>query len=159
MATPIVDQLLAHKLVRFALVGITNTMIDILLFVSLRYAGFPITAANILSTSVALVVSLLLNHKYTFQSKRLTRWDIVLYIVVTIIGIWILQPIVISVITNYGLTHRIIVSVAKPFGLEKLFLILVPKLAATAVTLVWNYVWYNKVVFRHPPAVVNKRTI
>ena len=146
-----VTQLLANKLVRFALVGITNTLIDILLFVSLRYADLPITAANILSTSAALIVSLLLNYRYTFQGKRMTRWDVALYIVVTLVGIWILQPIIISAITAYGPSSRLILAAAKPFGLEKLFIIVIPKLAATAVTLVWNYLWYNKVVFRQRP--------
>lgn len=142
------SRLLANRLIRFILVGVTNTLVDIILFVLLRFAGLPITASNIISTSVALGLSLVLNKKYTFSGRALTRWTVVLYIGVTLVGIWILQPIIIAAITNYSGTRHLIISLAQPFDQEKLFLILLPKLAATGFTLVWNYLWYNKVVFR-----------
>lgn len=139
-----------NKIVRFALVGIINTVIDIGIFLVLRNAGLSILAANICSTSVALTVSLLLNYHYTFSGGMLTRKRIVLYIAVTLTGLWVLQPVVIKGLTELNGPLPYLTAVTTVLGHPKLFMNLVPKLGSTGVTLVWNYLWYNKVVFAKP---------
>ena len=57
--------------VRFAIVGVTNTLLDYCLFNLLYYAaGLTIIAANLLSSSVAVLWSFLLNRNWTFADRK-----------------------------------------------------------------------------------------
>jgi putative flippase GtrA len=142
-------RLLQSKIVRFGIVGFINTTIDLLIFVTLRFVGAPVTFANICSTSVALVASLLLNHRYTFRGQALTRRTILLYVAVTLVGLWILQPIVINTLTTWNTHTHFIEGLNHYTQYNRLLITLLPKLASIVVTLVWNYVWYSQVVFRN----------
>ena len=130
-------------LLRFVLAGTLNTGVDVALYTALAAAGVQVVVANLISTSCGLVVSYLLNRGFVFRagttSTRAGRAkQLVSFVVVTGIGLWLLQPLVII-----GATRLLL-----PLGLPTVAAILVPKLLATAVTLVWNYVLYSLVVFR-----------
>lgn len=142
-----IKTLTAKKLVRFGAVGVINTAVDVVLFTFLRFSGFTIFSANIISTSVALSISLLLNNRYTFQGQRLTIRRISLYVLVTLAGLWILQPVIINGLTNWNDHNHFIETITAPFGHPKLFVTLLPKLSSLIFTLAWNYLWYSKVIF------------
>ena len=135
-------------MIRFGLVGIANTAVDTSLFVLFRFAGISLLIANIFSTSVALTLSLFLNSRYTFNKAKLIRKNVLVYFIVTLSGVWILQPVVIKLITTVNNANHMIESFTKPFGHSQLFIVLVPKLFSILFTLVWNYFWYSKLVFR-----------
>lgn len=122
----------------FIAIGIFNTVLDIALYVTLHDgAGVPIVLANIISTSVALCGSYLLNSRFTFNSKELwNRQRITRFLGITLTGLWILQPLIII---------GVITALASTFNESQTSII--AKLLATAVTTVWNYVWYKRVVF------------
>jgi putative flippase GtrA len=142
-------KLLSNRLVKFGLVGVVNTLVDLAIYTSLHVAGLLVFWANLISTSTALLVSLTLNRNFTWRDRQLTRPRLLLYIVVTLVGLWALQPVVISQLIN--LNHS--VSYSSPliaiFGHAKVINSLLPKLGATVVTLIWNYLWYHYVVFHH----------
>jgi len=124
----------ADKL-RFSLVGATNTLIDFsILFLLFSYGLSPLLS-NLISTSCALSFSFFANKKYTFQdhNSNQTR-QILIFLVVTLIGLWIIQPVIIW-------------SIQLLFGSNYLSL-LVAKLTATIASLVWNYLMYRKYVFK-----------
>lgn len=123
---------------RFGLVGVINTSIDFAIFLGLSLVGLPPVLANFISTSTAFSFSFYANKKYTFknQSNNLKR-QLVIFLVVTLFGLWVLQPIVILAVKS--------LMDGSNFG-EGTILILA-KLLATCVTLVWNYILYSKVVF------------
>lgn len=83
-----------------------------------------------------------MNKKITFKSvsnnkKELIR-EMVLFILVTLFGLWVIQ--------------NIIISTAMPF-FENLFKnkrisLLLSKLIATIFSLIWNFILYKKVVFK-----------
>lgn len=135
------DTLKNNKVVRFALIGGLNTLIDFgILFILNRVFGIPIVIANIISTSVAFLFSFSMNKKYTFKTSNTdVRREFILFLVVTLTGLWILQNLVIwvamPILTTLGLSE----------GLR----LLGAKLAATVVSLVWNYFLYDRVVFVH----------
>lgn len=132
-------QTLASDKVRFGLVGIVNTFVDFAtLFLVAKLFGVPTVIANIISTSCAVAVSYVLNKKAVFgNTDRNNHRQLLQFIVVTLVGLWILQSAIIVGITmsfaSAGHSDLVL------FG---------AKLAATAASLVWNYIWYSRVVFR-----------
>jgi putative flippase GtrA len=125
--------------VRFASVGVLNTAVDFGVYVALFTAGMSPVPANFISTSTGLAVSFLGNSRYVFRSAESSVRQVVLFVVTAGIGIWLIQPLVITAVT----------AVATSSGLEASALVgAVAKLAAIAVAAVWNYALYSRVVFR-----------
>lgn len=125
---------------RFGVVGVVNTAIDFGILFVLHAAGLPSVVANFISTTTAFSFSFVANRSYTFRAARsgnAIHRQIILFLVVTLFGLWVIQPIIIYCSELVLASH-----VAAP-GLS----LLIAKLAATAVTLVWNYILYEKVVF------------
>lgn len=125
--------------IRFMLVGGTNTVIDFGLLFMLRALGLPTIPANVISTTSAFCFSFFANKKYTFKSTTNAniKREIVLFVVVTLFGLWVLQTVVIAIVAP--LLSTIIPSMDMA--------LLGAKLVATVVTLIWNYVMYSRVVF------------
>lgn len=124
---------------RFILVGICNTIIDFTILFTLKALGLPAISANIISTTVAFCFSFFANKKYTFRgnSGNLRR-QIPLFIVITLTGLWGVQTAVIFLITH-SLAESTIGDGA---------VLLFAKIVATAASLVWNYTFYSRVVFK-----------
>jgi putative flippase GtrA len=135
------------KVIIFAAIGIFNTVFDMALYVLVQYLTGSIIIANIVATSAALIGSYLLNSKLTFKAKKWTAKSFVLFVVVTIFGLWVLQTGVIYLLTPLvGVIPEFLWRLLGP--IEGVTKILAPKVAATAVTVVWNFLWYNKVIFK-----------
>ena len=126
------------KLLRFALVGGINTTIDIGLLFGLTTLGLPKLAANTVSTGLAFLFSVFANKSYTFRAQGDVRRQLILFVVVTLAGLWGLQNVVIFCISPI---------LASVIHAEPLVLLLA-KIIATGVSLVWNYYLYDRVVFR-----------
>lgn len=126
---------------RFMVVGGANTAIDFGLLFLLKTLGLPTIPANIISTTSAFCFSFFANKKYTFKSSdtNVVR-EIALFIVVTLFGLWVLQTLVI----------QLVVPLLAPMGWSQDMNLLIAKLGATIVTLIWNYVMYSRVVFKLP---------
>lgn len=137
-----------NQLVRFALVGIINTAVDSIIFVTLQKSGLAIFLANLFSTSIALAISLVLNSRFTFKNKNLQKKQIVYFILVTLVGLWLLQPIVIETIVAINHKTHFISQLPAVFNAKGTLVLLIPKFIAISMSLVWNYMWYSKVVFR-----------
>jgi putative flippase GtrA len=126
---------------RFVLVGITNTAVDFAVLFSLVLAfHMPSSIANIFSTTCALIVSYFLNKRTVFgDTDRHNKRQVVSFIAVTLSGIWIVQTIaifsvstVLNMIMNFDMTLVLFIS----------------KIAASVASLVWNYIWYSRVIFK-----------
>jgi putative flippase GtrA len=119
-------------------VGIINTALDIGILFVLKSLGVPVSYANVVSTSVAFCFSFFANKLYTFNGREgnVVR-QMTLFIVVTLFGLWVLQTIVIQLTLPLWGTL---------FSNGQLAL-LAAKLAATIVSLSWNYTLYEKLVF------------
>ncbi len=124
---------------RYGAVGIVNTAIDFGLLFGLNGLGLHPAIANIVSTTAAFCFSFLANKKVTFKTTGTNlKREITLFIVVTLFGLWVLQTIVISIV-GLVLSHS---------GLADSLILLIGKLVASCVTIVWNYTLYSKVVFK-----------
>lgn len=129
----------SHQLVRYAVVGFVNTAIDFGLLFLLKSLGIPVELANICSTGAAFIFSFFANKKYTFKTTdtNVAR-EMVLFVIVTLFGLWVLQTVVIN----------LTMPLAKQIVGDQNIALLIAKLIATAVSLVWNYVLYSKLVFK-----------
>ena len=125
--------------IRFVAVGGINTAIDFGVLFLLRTLGLPVVPANIISTSCAFCFSFFANKKYTFKTTDANvRREIILFIAVTAFGLWVLQTVVIQLIT-YALSGSYLSDNA---------ILLIAKLLATVVSLIWNYTMYSRIVFK-----------
>lgn len=135
------------KIFIFSFIGVFNTLFDIVVYIVILNVSHSIIIANLSATSLALIGSYLLNSRLTFKSKKWTFGSFAAFVGVTVFGLWVLQTAAIYVFTH--LISFLPTIYWHFFGhYQKTAQQLVPKLLATAITLVWNYLWYNKVIFR-----------
>ena len=127
------------QLLRFGIVGGANTALDFGLLFVFKFIGIPVEIANIMSTGLAFIFSFFANKKYTFKTTNTNVIrEMILFVIVTLTGLWGLQTIIITVAHN-PLTLVI--------GNSDVAL-LVAKLLATIASLTWNYLFYSKLVFK-----------
>lgn len=134
----VVGRLLQRTAFRFVVVGATNTGIDFGLFVLLSAVGVPVVVANTASTSAGLLFSYFANRRFTFGvGGRHDLRGVLLFLGVTGVGLWVLQPLVILAVTAL-----------LPAGLPVVVAACIGKAAGIGVGLVWNFTLYRAVVFR-----------
>ena len=126
----------------FAAIGGLNTILDFVILFGLTSLGISSLIANIFSTGITFINSFSLNKKITFKSvsksKKELAQEMVLFIIVTLFGLWVIQNIVIST------TMPIFENLLK----NKRISLLLSKLIATVFSLIWNFILYKKVVFK-----------
>jgi putative flippase GtrA len=135
------DGVLRLEILRFGLVGVANTGIDLGLYFLLQASGSPVLLANLISTTAGLTFSFVANRLFTFRARPAggsAVRQMLLFLVCTGIGLWVVQPLV---LVGMG---RLLEGFATLGDLR----ILIAKLAAIAIGMVWNWTLYNKVVFR-----------
>ena len=141
-AEQITTHLIKFEKIRFVLVGALNTAVDFIILLLLATSiGVPASIANIISTSIALLVSYVLNKKAVFgNTDTNNRTQFILFVLVTLFGLWVLQTIIITIVSS-------ILSQWLGIAATNAAILIIAKLAATVVSLTWNYLWYSRVVF------------
>lgn len=132
-----------NKIIRFGIVGAINTALDFGLLFLFTHLGLPKIVGNTLSTGLAFIFSFFANKKYTFRSSGGSiKHEIVLFTIVTLFGLWVLQNGVIWLLSPLctAVLHN------------ESFALLAAKLAGTIVSLTWNYLTYDLLVFRKDTA-------
>ena len=136
--------------VRFAAIGVINTVIDFALLNVFAHAiGLPRIPSNIISASVAMIFSFFANRHVVFGAKDGdARKQAMLFVLVTASSIYVIQNIVIYVLADLwtwplDTAHDIIGILEKD-----IFVTNGAKAAATVASLVWNFLFYDRVVFK-----------
>lgn len=125
--------------IRFGIVGIANTALDFLLLFIFVGLGVDKIAANYLSTSASLVFSFFVNKSFTFTSTTgNAKKQFALFIIITLIGLWIIQPIIIAAVST----------ALAGTGWADGAILFAAKIVATIASLIWNYVFYSRIVFK-----------
>lgn len=128
----------AEKL-RFGLVGIANTALDFAILFILVGLGLNSIASNYISTAVAFIFSFFVNKSFTFQSTSgNVKKQFALFILITAFSLWIIQPIVILSATW----------LMSGLDLNESVVLFIAKVLATGASLVWNYIFYSRFVFK-----------
>lgn len=151
-----IQKALEAESVRFAAVGVVNTLIDFaILNILVSGAGLDRIPANIFSASVAMIFSFYANKNLVFKSATQNqKREVLLFLVGTLFGLYILQSFTIYVLTGLWLwpVHAA-VSLAHGVGLgadvsDEFIITNTAKIGATIVSLIWNFIYYKKVVFK-----------
>lgn len=125
--------------IRFAIVGIANTVLDFGILFLLVALGLDKIPANYISTGIAFVFSFFVNKSFTFKSKGGNiKKQFVIFIVISIVGLWVIQPLIITAIT----------ATLANTGWASVIILFVAKIIATIASLIWNYVFYSRYVFK-----------
>jgi len=125
--------------IRYIIVGGFNTFLDFFILFALVAFGLDKIPANYISTTVTMIISFFLNKSFTFESKDgNARKQFALFIIITASGLWIIQPIIITFVT-WALAS---LNLPAPVSL------FIAKSIATVATLIWNYIWYSRAVFK-----------
>lgn len=141
---------------RFGIVGIINTLIDFSILNLLRFVfGLTTIQANLVSTTFAMTFSFFANKHVVFKEEKgsIVKQALVFF-GVTAFGLYILQSLVIYTLTNTWLwpgnfAVEVVHMVRLEGFLKDTFVkVNTAKAAAIAVSMVWNYVMYKKVVFK-----------
>ena len=128
----------ADKL-KFIIIGGFNTALDFtILFALSNLLHLDKLVSNIISTSITMTSSYLLNRKYTFENDNKSRDQFIKFIIVTLVGLWGLQTIIIQAF-SYLLSGIIENSTIVLF---------IGKLVATGASMIWNFVLYKNIVFK-----------
>ena len=120
--------------IKFVLVGGFNTVLDFCLFgILANILGIPKEIANIISTTICIIISFLLNYKFVWKSKKSKKETAPGFVIVSLFSAWIVQNIAINMITI-------------PFG-ENDITKLIGKAFGSVCGMISNYFGY-KLVFR-----------
>ena len=129
----------ARRKIRFSLVSSIATAIDFSLLLFITSFGLGTITANYISSSIAFVFSLFANKKFAFRTPdHHIKREAVLFIIVTLTGIWLLQPLIIWKIED------MFDQSFQPTWL----LVIIAKVVASFVTFIWNYFFYTRLVFK-----------
>jgi len=120
-----------ERMVRFAMVGVANTAIDMGLFSYLYYLrDWPLLGANSAGYAAGLTNSYLCNHFWTFRRPwaQITVKAAALFVLINLIGLGLANA-----------TIALLVRVLAPW---------LAKLGAIGVTFAWNYWASQRFIFR-----------
>lgn len=120
------------RVVRFGLVGVVNTVLDIVLFMALVYGlGLFAPVANTISYGTGIVVSFVLNRRFTFNDRAKGKE---------------------AVRRFAGFAAVYLAGLALSTALVALFILAMPegwaKLVSVPIVFVWNYFAMRYLVFR-----------
>lgn len=146
-----------HSLAKFGLVGILNTAVDFIIFNVLtnKKIGLKKIPANLISTTIAMLISFVLNRGFVFNA---TGGNIYIqsaeFFAVTAFGLYVLQSLVIYFLLEIWewpveLAWKIVqlLKLNKYMGHEFVRKN-AAKAAATLVSLTWNYLMFSFIVFK-----------
>ena len=129
----------ARRKIRFSLVSSIATANDFSLLLFITSFGLGTITANYISSSIAFVFSFFANKKFAFRTpNHHIKREAVLFIIVTLTGIWLLQPLIIWKIED------MFDQSFQPTWL----LVIIAKVVASFVTFIWNYFFYTRLVFK-----------
>ncbi|MFC6153485.1 GtrA family protein [Nocardioides yefusunii] len=124
--------------VRFALVGVVNTAIDLVIFGLLALTGWPVLLANLVSTSAGMAFGFFAHRSFSFRSTATVRESAPRFVLTTGVGLWLVQPLVILA------GAAVLVALLGESSVTEVWM---PKLAAIAAGMVWNFAIYRLYVF------------
>ncbi len=136
--------------VRFVAAGLANTFVDVAIFnFMLVVFSLGTVPASIVSTTIAMAVSYLLNKKAVFKDGVPHSFkQITLFLVVTLTGIWIVQSLI--MLGTLNIMESMFHPEAQSF--QMWFLQNVAKGFGIVAGAVWSYIGYSRFVFPNKSA-------
>jgi putative flippase GtrA len=123
------DKYFDYSMIRWGLVGVTTTLIDYLLFISLYEVIKSVFLANLISVTVATFINYLTHHRWTFKSQQNHSRSGIKYLL-NLTFWWLVSTTVIKLLVDTGVDPRI------------------AKLAPLVLIVPVNYFVLNHIVFK-----------
>lgn len=159
------DQKLVKQVGKFGVVGVLNTLIDIVVLnvlVKIGFAlefyllGYKLLGANIISVTLAMINSYFLNKYWTFQAKeeKNRTYEILKFVFITVIGMFVIHQIIFNLLYTYWIWPAgLAVKISQAIGLNRIFsdsfiTLNFAKVIAILFSLVWNFIGYKLWVFK-----------
>jgi len=141
------------RIIRFLIIGSFNFILDVgILNVLSLVFGLPTLIANTVSVTTAITVSYFLNHRIVFRHpQKYSLKGYAKFFAVTGFSAIVIQDVIIDVIAprvvkiRTGQTVKILSHSVPAHTVE----LNGAKIVAVAVGLVWNFLLYKYIVFRH----------
>jgi len=150
----ILRRTLSSKKIRFMMAGGLNTVVDFASFNLLIFVfGAGFWMANILSTSIAMILSFILNKQAIFKDGTgFKPAQLAAFIAVTATGLWGMQTVAVVGIIHILQPVAHLMLDHTPYASAVHWLVPnVSKALAIVLSAVWNYLWYDRVIFAHTP--------
>ena len=100
------DKYFDYSMIRWGLVGITTTLADYLLFISLYGPINSVFLANLISATVATSINYLTHHRWTFKSEQNHSRSGFKYLL-NLVFWWLVSTTVIKLLVDSGVDPRI----------------------------------------------------
>jgi len=100
------DKYFDYSMIRWGLVGMTTTLVDYLLFISLYGPINSVFLANLISASVATSINYLTHHRWTFKSEQNHSRSGFKYLL-NLIFWWFISTSIIKILLVSGLDPKI----------------------------------------------------
>jgi len=123
------DKFFNRSMLRWAVVGITTTAIDYIIFILLYGASDSVFGSNLVAASTATTFNYLTHHRWTFKSDQQHASSGVKYLL-NLIFWWIVSSSIIKMLVDLGVDVKI------------------AKLAPLVFIVPVNYFVLNRVVFK-----------
>lgn len=136
-----VEELLAHRFLKFAIVGGTGFILQTAIFelLGVIFHVLSPTAATIVGGQVAIVSNFTLNNLWTFKDKIITE---PVRIVTKFIQFWLTSNFAVIVLQGGTVKAGEQLVGKHPFFIQGFYL------AGIILTLVWNYTIYNRYIWK-----------
>jgi putative flippase GtrA len=145
------------QVARFGLVGVFNTLLDYVLFITLTIVfGLPLSRvwiAKYTSSAIAMAVSFTLNRRFVFRSRQdAVAGQAFRFVTATVIGVFVIQNLLTqffaSVFQYPGTAVQSVVDAVGPAPPEKFTIETVAFALGTVASLTWNFLAYKYWAFR-----------
>ncbi len=100
------DKYFDYSMLRWGLVGVTTTLVDYLLFISLYGPISSVFLANLISATVATCMNYLTHHRWTFKSEQNHSRSGFKYII-NLIFWWLVSTSIIKILLVSGLDPKV----------------------------------------------------
>jgi putative flippase GtrA len=94
---------LTTKMMRYGVVGLLGTSIHFgILFACVEFLHQNPIVSSTIAFAVVVIISYLLNYKWTFQSKQKHRYTLPRYVMVSVMGLWLNGTIMLVTVNIFG---------------------------------------------------------
>lgn len=150
----VVKRLWEKRVIRFACVGVINTLTDITILNTLVFAfGLKVLVANTISATISIVISYFWNYAIVFRREhKLSLKMFAKFVIVTGLSIVVVQSVIIYAVEHVLTINSIQAVVNLSHAQAKFIQVNSAKALAVLMGMVWNFALYQLVVFKKAPA-------
>ncbi|MCL5094228.1 MAG: GtrA family protein [Patescibacteria group bacterium] len=146
---------LLKQISKFASVGVLNTAIDFLVFNLLVKLGVNVIISSVISMTLAITNSYILNKFWTFQDKTKTNIteQASFFVIVSLVGLLLSNSVLYFFYNIWTFPANLALDIVKAISLDKIFsdnfvISNFAKVCGILMAMVWNFIAYKKLVFK-----------